>query len=480
MLDNQLNTPNTSRGVVLPLFEPEKVQQILAKQSTETEDKNDIPTPTYDKLVKEAARLDVVSKYPCAFDYKIFKNIELRYADKPVRGGIVKSNPIKLVNSHSSCQQCLYAFEIDTYGRGCFHNCTYCYAKAELTVHGYWNNPAPMPVNINEIRKIFYTVFETSKSSKWRSIMEKKIPLRIGCMSDSFMWIDAKYKLTQELLKILNFYQYPYTVITRSDLVAHDQYISLIDKNLGSVQISMSSINDPLNKLLEPGAASSERRLLALEKLVKNGIWTAVRINPMFPNFPDGYYSNPNFKWDGPVPNLDYSTLNIVDAVADTGCTAIIAGFGRFSSFAMNNMNKALNRDLKLFFNKAEVNKSRRDFHYSEPEIRHYYELYKKRCIENAVEFTVCYIGNGETEFWKHQDLWSNKTDCCNIKGKVCSFKTDSRSINFTERLKFSSNQCSTPVDPNRLHIALGPDEEHKFKREIIRRNKRGSKEINL
>ncbi len=467
MLDNQLNTPSQSPTSILPLINPPPPAPTVGRPEISTEDR-EIPTPTYDRLIIEAAKLDAASKYKSKFDYKIFKNLEMRYADKPIRGGIVKSNPLKLVNSHSSCQQCLYAFEIDTYGRGCMHNCTYCYAKAELTVHGYWNNPAPVPVNINEIRKIFYTVFETSKKSKWRAIMEQKIPLRIGCMSDSFMWIDAKYKLSQELLKILNFYQYPYTIITRSDLIAHDSYIPLIDKNLGSVQFSLSSINDPLNKLLEPGAASAERRLQALEKLVKSGIWTAVRINPMFPNFPDGYYSNPNFKWEGQIPTLNYSTLDIVDAVADTGCTAIIAGFGRFSSFSINNMNRALNRELRVFFNRAQIYKSSRDYHFSEPEIRHYYELYKKRCKENAVEFTVCYIGNGESEFWKHQDLWSNKKDCCNIKGKVCSFKTDSRSIGFNERLKFISKNSYTPVDSERLHIALGVEDQKKFKREII------------
>ncbi|MEQ1666663.1 MAG: hypothetical protein ABL927_14960, partial [Bdellovibrionales bacterium] len=168
------------------------------------------PTPIADKLIADGKKLDALSKYPSTFDYSVYQNLELRYKDKPIRGGIAKSNPFKLVNSHSSCQQCLYAFEVDTYGRGCSHNCTYCYAKAELTVHGYWNNPIPVPIDLNEVRKMFYTVFETNKPSKWRTILEKKIPVRIGCMSDSFMWMDTKYKVTQEFLKIMNFYNYPY------------------------------------------------------------------------------------------------------------------------------------------------------------------------------------------------------------------------------------------------------------------------------
>jgi hypothetical protein len=172
-------------------------------------------TPTYNKLAKDAQKLDLLSAYKSNFDYRIYRDLELRYKDRPVRGGIVKSNPFKLVNSHSTCQQCLYSFEVDTYGRGCAHNCVYCYAKAQLTVHGYWNNPIPVPIDLNEVRKLFYTVFETNKPSKWRVVMEKKIPLRIGCMSDSFMWVDTKYGVTKEFIKILNFYNYPYTIITR-------------------------------------------------------------------------------------------------------------------------------------------------------------------------------------------------------------------------------------------------------------------------
>ena len=110
-------------------------------------------TPVYDKLIVEAEKLDALSKYPCKFDYQAYRSIELRYAEKPIRGGPTMKTAFRLVNSHTTCQQCLYSFEIDTYGRGCMHECVYCYAKAELTVHGYWNNPIPVPVDLNEIRK---------------------------------------------------------------------------------------------------------------------------------------------------------------------------------------------------------------------------------------------------------------------------------------------------------------------------------------
>ncbi|MBN8542360.1 MAG: hypothetical protein J0L82_18360 [Deltaproteobacteria bacterium] len=413
-----------------------------------------VATPLVDAMIQQSKKLDLLSKYKSEFDWSPLRGLEVRTKDKPIRGGIVFRSPFKLVNSHSTCQQCLYSFEVDTYGRGCVHNCVYCYAKAELTVHGYWNNPYPVPVDLNEIRKTFYSVFETDKKSKWRDIMEKRIPIRIGSMSDSFMWMDDKFKVTQEFLKILDFYDYPFVVFTRSDLIARDDYLSLIRKDLAAIQFSMSSTNDEMNRKIEPGAPSAKRRLKALEKITKAGYWTTVRVNPLFPIYPDGYFSDPSFKWDGPVPKFDYSSFDIVDEIADAGVPAMLTGFGRFSSFSLNQIEKATGFDLRQMYNQ-DTKKSSRDFHFSDREIRHYYQEMKNRCIKRGVQFTTCYIGNGEGHFWKDQDLWSNKKDCCNIQSRVKAFDLDSRQIPFETRLKFTGHKNAVPTS-ERLHDGLG------------------------
>ena len=402
-------------------------------------------TPKSDEILAKARELDLLSTYNCTFDYNLYRNLELRYADKVIRGGIVMKTAFRLVNSHSTCQQCLYAFEIDTYGRGCIHDCTYCYAKAELTVHGYWNNPVPAPVDINEIRKAFYLTFETSKKHKWSEVLARRIPLRIGSMSDSFMWTDKKYGVTRELLKILNHYQYPYIIFTRSDLIAEDEYMSLLNKNLASIQFSLSSTNEKLTRLIEPGAPSPKRRLRALKKLSEEKFWTTVRLNPFFPIFPDGYFSDPNFSWKGAVPKFDFSSFEMIDEVADHAVPAVLAGFVRLSSFSINKIEKSAGINLRQFYNREAVLKSARDWHFSDREIRSYYERLKQRAISKGMEFTTCYIGNGESHFWKDQDLWSNKKDCCNVKDRVSSFVRDSREVAFENRLKFTHQKNLKP-----------------------------------
>lgn len=386
------------------------------------------------------------SKYSDTFDWSVYDQIAKRYGDEQPRGGVVFKTNFKLVNYHTSCNKCHYAFEIDTYGRGCIHDCVYCYAKDQLTTHGFWNRPMPFPVDISEVRKIMYTVFETDKQSKWRSIMNQRIPVRIGSMSDSFMHMDKKYKVTQELLKILNYYKYPHIIFTRSDLVADDQYMKLMDKNLVSVQFSISGNNDYLIRRLEPGAPSSQRRFAALKKLNQAGFWTTVRVNPLFPRYPDGYYSdhrsiNERFGSKENVPVLDLINEEFIPQLKDAGVPSLLAGFVRLSRTAINQMSKAIDIDLATFF-KPEFLQSRGDKRYSDAEIATYYMLMKTECAKNGIRFNTCYIGNGEKDYYQYQDLWDNKGDCCDARGNVRGFELTSQVVPWDERIKHSTMKC--------------------------------------
>lgn len=440
---------------------PSKIEIIPAKTKKTTRIIRPIPdhtkeskTPIYDKILAQHQKLSKESKFKCEFDYTAYKKLEKRFQDSPPRGGIIYGGNLKLINHHYTCQECLYALMIDTYGRGCVHNCSYCYAKSELVVHGYWNKPFPMPIDITSVWKMFYTVFETDRKSKWRSFLEKRIPIRIGHASDSFMWLDQKYKVTQELIKILNFYKYPYIIATRSDLIAHDTYIDLMDKDLCSVQMSIISTNEEVNKKIEPGAPSAQRRLNALRKLNQAGFWTTVRLNPLFPVHPDGYFTDPNFPKEKRSLKLDIFQWDMIEEIASYQVPSLLAGFGRFSSYAINQMDPALGIDFKQFYDGKKF-KGTRDFHFSDEEVRYYYKRIKDLCKKFGVQFTTCYIGNGEAHFWRDQDLWDNKHDCCNVKNRVKNFKTDAHIIPYGDRLKFSTSTCAAQQVPQRELINI-------------------------
>jgi len=221
-------------------------------------------------------KLQQITSYSSTFDMSVYHKLELRFALEEVRGGVIYKQPLKLIDD----KLCF-----NSYGRGCTHDVITNPIKNELGVHGFWNKPFPFPSDITELWTILYTVFETNKKSKWREHFEARKPLTFTLDSDSFMFMDRKYKVTQEVLKMLNHYDYPYEIHTRSDLIASDTYKQLLDPKLSTVYIRIDSTNDQLNRLIELGAPSALRRLKALQKLINHNIEAHVQTRAYFTNY---------------------------------------------------------------------------------------------------------------------------------------------------------------------------------------------------
>lgn len=385
------------------------------------------------------------SKMPDEFNWAIYDELYERFGDQQPRGGVVFKTGLKLVNHHSSCTKCHYAFEIDTYGRGCLHNCSYCYALESLTAHGFWNRPHPFPLDMSEVRKQFFTVFETDKPSRWRNILQQKVPLRIGSMSDSFMKIDMKFGVTRELLKILSFYNYPYVVFTRSDLIAREEYLSILRRDLCSIQFSISGNDEQLTRLIEPGAPSVAARLAALKVLGRSGFWTTVRINPFFPMHPDGFFTDPDslisrFGSISNIPKFGFFDWTMIAQLKESLVPSFLVGVARLSPHAIKSMSRVTGVDLKSFFKPDRI-KGNYDVRYSSAEVAKYYELFKEHAEGAGIRFSTCYIGMGIQDYYRYQHLWSNRKDCCDAKGNVAAILRSSQDVNWDERIKHAPNK---------------------------------------
>jgi DNA repair photolyase len=371
----------------------------------------------------------VPSQYHDTFDYGIYDRLYERFGDQQPRGGVVYKGTMKLLQAQD-CAQCFHRFEIDTYGRGCVHNCAYCYAKSYLSIRRYWNEPIPFPIDIAAIRKIFATVFETAKPSKFRAILERRVPLRLGSMSDAFMWMDKKYRVTLELLKMLRFYRYPYLIFTRSDLVADEEYLQAMDPHLASIQMSLSSINRALTRQIEPGAPAPSKRLQALQTLVEHGFWTTVRINPLFPIYPDGYYTDPHFDRTKAVKPFNFFSWEMLEVIAQHQVPTVVVGMVRLYPPNLRFMRQALGYDLRSHF-ADDVRRERASLHFSAAETAYYYTRIRELCAQYGLRFSTCYIGNDATgeSFERYQPLWSNRADCCDAVGNVPAFQTTCASL---------------------------------------------------
>ena len=172
-------------------------------------------------------------------------------------------------------QKCKYPTRLDTYGCGCQHDCSYCYAKSLLFFRKQWNPKEPAVASIKEIQKVISTIPEGSI-------------IRLGGMTDCFQPLEADVGNTYKTIQLLNKKKVGYLIVTKSSLVADDKYIEILDKDLAHIQITVTTIDDDfyIKRNYEKACLPSER-IQAILKLQNLGYDVQIRLSPMIEEFMD-------------------------------------------------------------------------------------------------------------------------------------------------------------------------------------------------
>lgn len=169
--------------------------------------------------------------------------------------------------------KCHYPSRLDTYGCGCGHDCSYCYAKSQLNIRKKWHPSDPAVADPEKIRM-------QVQKLKPGSIV------RLGGLTDCFQPLEGKLKVTYETIKILNEYRVGYLIVTKSELIAHDDYMAILDMDLAHIQISITMTDDKTCAKYEKASLPSAR-IRAVEKLAAAGFDVAVRLSPLIPGLYD-------------------------------------------------------------------------------------------------------------------------------------------------------------------------------------------------
>lgn len=170
-------------------------------------------------------------------------------------------------------ERCKYPTRLDTFGCGCAHNCAYCYARSLLAFRGLWNPKAPAVAEIDKIKRIID-----------RELQPGDI-VRLGGMTDCFQPAELEHHITLATIEALNARRVGYLIVTKGDIVALPEYLAALDTELAHVQITVTSTDDRISRLIEPGAPTPGRRIAAIEALCAAGIDTAIRLSPFVPEF---------------------------------------------------------------------------------------------------------------------------------------------------------------------------------------------------
>lgn len=167
-------------------------------------------------------------------------------------------------------ERCKYPTRLDTYGCGCQHDCSYCYAKSLLDFRGLWHPDSPSVASTEYI------------SRKLRKVRPGTV-LRLGGMTDCFQPLEEVYGATAQAIRMMNARGIGYLIVTKSDLVASKQYMRLLDPDLAHVQITVTSTSDDPNFLNEMAVPPS-KRIRAAEALSAAGFDVSLRVSRMCPN----------------------------------------------------------------------------------------------------------------------------------------------------------------------------------------------------
>jgi DNA repair photolyase len=155
---------------------------------------------------------------------------------------------------------------------GCQHNCVYCYARFMRRFTGHkepWGEFVDVKINAPALLKRQINRRPTGRV--W-----------VSGVCDPYQPLESKHQLTRKCLEILAEYRWPITVQTKSPLVLRD--IDLLRRSDKiEVGLSVTSADDGIRKLFEPGAPPIKARIEALKELHLAGIRTFAMIAPILP-----------------------------------------------------------------------------------------------------------------------------------------------------------------------------------------------------
>ena len=167
--------------------------------------------------------------------------------------------------------------------QGCEHGCIYCFARP---THAYWDLSPGLD-------------FETKLSYKVNAaeLLERELsrpgyrckPIALGSNTDPYQPLERERRITRQLLEVLQRFEHPFTLTTKSQLLLRDLDIlaPMAARRLCRVQISVTTLDNALMRRLEPRTASPQARLHTIAALKEAGVPVGVLAAPVIPSIND-------------------------------------------------------------------------------------------------------------------------------------------------------------------------------------------------
>ncbi len=164
--------------------------------------------------------------------------------------------------------------------RGCEHGCIYCFARPS---HAYLGLSPGLD-------------FETRLFMKPEAARLLEAELRrpgydcrtiaMGTNTDPYQPLEREHGITRSVLKVLQRFNHPVGIVTKSDLIRRDIDLlsDMATRGLAKVAISVTTLDAGLARRMEPRASTPDKRLKAVRALSDAGVPVGVLAAPMIPS----------------------------------------------------------------------------------------------------------------------------------------------------------------------------------------------------
>lgn len=157
--------------------------------------------------------------------------------------------------------------------RGCSHGCIYCDARSNCYQMNHDFEDIEVKANAPQL-------LEKALRGK-----RKKCMIGTGAMSDPYLHLEKELKLTRQCLELIDEYGFGLAIQTKSDMILRDLDLlkSINKKTKCVVQMTLTTYDDELCKIVEPNVCVTSRRAEVLNILKEEGIPTVCWMTPILP-----------------------------------------------------------------------------------------------------------------------------------------------------------------------------------------------------
>ena len=157
--------------------------------------------------------------------------------------------------------------------RGCTHGCIYCDSRSKCYQINHEFTDIEVKENAVQLLEI--------------ALMKKrnKCMIGTGSMTDPYLHLEKNIGNTRKCLELINKYGFGIAIQTKSNLILRDLDLlkSINEKTKCVVEMTLTTFDDNITKLIEPNVCNTKERFEVLKIMRDNNIPTVIWLSPILP-----------------------------------------------------------------------------------------------------------------------------------------------------------------------------------------------------